>query len=98
MHKINCKKEIYVVFGILSIFGAILISTTGVLNSVYGQVNYSTGNQTSAPAAATSNTTSTPETTTSTQTNSTGNQTSAPAAATTNASSTTTSKQEASNS
>ena len=39
-------------FGILSIFGAILISTTGVLNSVYGQVDYSS-NQTNTPAAAT---------------------------------------------
>jgi len=52
MNKINCKKEIHVVFGILSIFGAILISTTGVLNSVYGQVDYSS-NQTNTPAAAT---------------------------------------------
>jgi ABC-type protease/lipase transport system fused ATPase/permease subunit len=54
MNKINCKKEIHVVFGILSIFGAILISTTGVLNSVYGQGDYSS-NQTNTPAAATTN-------------------------------------------
>jgi|SRR4029078_4024339 ABC-type protease/lipase transport system fused ATPase/permease subunit len=102
MNKINCKKEIHVVFGILSIFGAILISTTGVLNSVYGQVDYSS-NQTNTPAAATStttNATSTPAITTATMTNSTANQTNTPAAATTtNASNATTAaKQEASNS
>jgi ABC-type protease/lipase transport system fused ATPase/permease subunit len=100
MNKINCKKEIHVVFGILSIFGAILISTTGVLNSVYGQGDYSS-NQTNTPAAATStttNATSTPAITTATMTNSTANQTNTPAAATTNASNATTAKQEASNS
>jgi ABC-type protease/lipase transport system fused ATPase/permease subunit len=100
MNKINCKKEIHVVFGILSIIGAILISTTGVLNSVYGQGDYSS-NQTNTPAAATStttNATSTPAITTATMTNSTANQTNTPAAATTNASNATTAKQEASNS
>lgn len=97
MSKINCKKEIHVVFGILFIFGAILIGTTGVLNSVYGQVNY-IANQTSTPAAAAnSNATSTPAITSPTQTNSTANQTSTLAATTTNASTTATAKQEASN-
>jgi len=97
MNKINCKKEIHVVFGILSVFAALWIGITGVLNSVYGQANY-TANQTSSPAATTSNTSSTPAITTPTHTNYTANQTSSPAATTSNVSSTTTAKQEVSNS
>ena len=58
MNMINCKKEIHVVFGILSVFAALWIGITGVLNSVYGQANY-TANQTSSPAATTSNVSST---------------------------------------
>ncbi|WP_458720416.1 hypothetical protein [Candidatus Nitrosocosmicus sp. R] len=89
------KKEIHVVFGILFIFGTILIGTTGAWDSVYGQTN-STLNQTSNPAVTTPNATSTPATTTPTQTNSTANQTSAPTAA--NSTIKTTAQQEASNS
>ena len=89
------QKEIHVVFGILFIFGKILIGTTGAWDSVYGQTN-STANQTSAPAVTTINVTSTPAITTPTQTNSTANQTSVPATA--NATYTTTAQEAASNS
>ena len=58
MNMMKCKKEIHVVFGILFIFGTILIGTTGAWDSVYGQTN-STANQTSAPTAANSTTTTT---------------------------------------
>ena len=95
MNMMKCKKEIHVVFGILFIFGTILIGTTGSWDSVYGQTN-STANQTSVPAVTTTNATSTPAITTPTQTNSTANQTSAPTAA--NSTITTTAQQEASNS
>ena len=53
----KCKKEIHVVFGILFIFGTILIGTTGAWDSVYGQTN-STANQTSSPPVTTTNATS----------------------------------------
>jgi hypothetical protein len=91
------KKEIHIVLGILFIFGAIVIGTTGTLDSVYGQTN-STANQTSSPAAITINTTSTPAKATPTQTNSTANQTSSLDVTTVNATTTTTAQEEASNS
>jgi len=72
MNKMKCKKEIRVAFGILFIFGVVLIVAKGTLDSVYAQTN-STINQTS-----TSTTTTTPGMTTSAQTNSTINQTSTP--------------------
>ncbi len=71
MNKMKCKKEIRVAFGILFIFGVVLIVAKGTLDSVYAQTN-STINQTSTP------TTTTPGMTTSAQTNSTINQTSTP--------------------
>ena len=75
MNMMKYKKEIHVVFGILFIFGTILIGTTGAWDSVYGQTN-STANQTSNPAVTTTNTTTAPTITTPTQTNSMSNQTS----------------------
>jgi len=61
MNKMKCKKEIRVAFGILFIFGAVLIVAKGTLDSVYAQTN-STINQTSIPT-----TTTTPAMTTSAQ-------------------------------
>jgi hypothetical protein len=74
MNKIRCKEEIRVIFGILFVFGTVLMIGYGTLDSAYGQTN-STINQTSIPATNTS----TPAITTPTQTNSTINQTSIPA-------------------
>lgn len=59
----KCKKEIHVVFGILFIFGTILIGTTGAWDSVYGQTN-STMNQTNTPPTTNTNTTTSTTTTT----------------------------------
>ena len=60
MNKMKCKKKIRVAFGILFIFGVVLIVAKGTLDSVYAQTN-STINQTSTP------TTTTPGMTTSAQ-------------------------------
>jgi hypothetical protein len=62
MNKMKCKKEMRVFFGILFVFGMVLIVGKGTLDSVYGQTN-STINQTSTPH--TTNTTTTPAITTS---------------------------------
>ncbi|WP_458720000.1 hypothetical protein [Candidatus Nitrosocosmicus sp. R] len=60
----KCKKEMRVVFGILFVFGMVLIVAKGTLDSVYGQTN-STMNQTSTPPTTNTNTTTTPAITTS---------------------------------
>ena len=52
------KKEMHVVFGILFVFGMILIVAKGTLDSVYSQTN-STMNQTSTPPTTNTNTTTT---------------------------------------
>src|SRR6188472_1406475 len=52
------KKEMYVVFGILFVFGMVLIVAKGTLDSVYGQTN-STMNQTNTPSTTNTNTTTT---------------------------------------
>ena len=54
----KCKKEMRVVFGILFVFGMVLIVAKGTLDSVYGQTN-STMNQTSTPPTTNTNTTTT---------------------------------------
>ncbi len=64
MNKMKCKKEMRVVFGILFVFGMVLIVAKGTLDSVYGQTN-STINQTSTPPTTNTNTTTTPAITTS---------------------------------
>ncbi len=64
MNKMKCKKEMRVVFGILFVFGIVLIVAKGTLDSVYGQTN-STMNQTSTPPTTNTNTTTTPAITTS---------------------------------
>lgn len=64
MNKMKCKKEMRVVFGILFVFGMVLIVSKGTLDSVYGQTN-STMNQTSTPPTTNTNTTTTPAITTS---------------------------------
>ena len=64
MNKMKCKKEMRVVFGILFVFGMVLIVGKGTLDSVYGQTN-STINQTSTPPTTNTNTTTTPAITTS---------------------------------
>ncbi len=64
MNKMKCKKEMRVVFGILFVFGMVLIVAKGTLDSVYGQTN-STMNQTSTPPTTNTNTTTTPAITTS---------------------------------
>lgn len=64
MNKMKCKKEMRVVFGILFVFGMVLIVGKGTLDSVYGQTN-STMNQTSTPPTTNTNTTTTPAITTS---------------------------------
>ncbi len=56
MNKMKCKKEMRVVFGILFIFGMVLIVGKGTLDSVYGQTN-STMNQTSTPPTTNTDTT-----------------------------------------
>ena len=66
MNKMKCKKEMRVVFGILFVFGMVLIVAKGTLDSVYGQTN-STMNQTSTPPTTNTNTTTTPAITTSTE-------------------------------
>jgi hypothetical protein len=58
MNKMKCKKEMRVVFGILFVFGMVLIVGKGTLDSVYGQTN-STMNQTSTPPTTNTNTTTT---------------------------------------
>ena len=58
MNKMKCKKEMRVVFGILFVFGMVLIVAKGTLDSVYGQTN-STMNQTSTPPTTNTNTTTT---------------------------------------
>ena len=63
MNKMKCKKEMRVFFGILFVFGMVLIVRKGTLDSVYGQTN-STINQTSTPPTTNTNTT-TPAITTS---------------------------------
>ena len=62
MNKMKCKKEMRVVFGILFVFGMVLIVGKGTLDSVYGQTN-STMNQTSTPPTTNTNTTTTTTTT-----------------------------------
>ena len=64
MNKIRCKEEIRVIFGILFVFGTVLMIGNGMLNSVYGQTN-STINQTSIHATNTNTNTTTPSITTS---------------------------------
>ena len=63
MNKMKCKKEMRVVFGILFVFGMVLIVGKGTLDSAYGQTN-STMNQTSTPPTTNTNTTTTPAITT----------------------------------
>ena len=63
MNKMKCKKEMRIVFGILFVFGMVLIVGKGTLDSVYGQTN-STMNLTSIQPTNTTNTT-TPAITTS---------------------------------
>ena len=58
MNKMKFKKEMHVVFGILFVFGMVLIVAKGTLDSVYGQTN-STMNQTSTPPTTNTNTTTT---------------------------------------
>ncbi len=58
MNIMKSKKEMYVVFGILFVFGMVLIVAKGTLDSVYGQTN-STMNQTSTPPTTNTNTTTT---------------------------------------
>ena len=87
MNKMKCKKEMRVIFGILFVFGIVLIVGKGTLDSVYGQTN-STINQTSTSPTTNTNTTTTPAITTPAQTNSTINQTST--SPTTNTNTTTT--------
>ena len=58
MNKMKFKKEMHVVFGILFVFGMILIVAKGTLDSVYSQTN-STMNQTSTPPTTNTNTTTT---------------------------------------
>ena len=62
MNKMKFKKEMHVVFGILFVFGMVLIVAKGTLDSVYGQTN-STMNQTSTPPTTNTNTTTTTTTT-----------------------------------
>ena len=64
MNKMKCKKEMRVVFGILFVFGMVLIVGKGTLDSAYGQTN-STINQTSTPPITNTNTTTNPAITTS---------------------------------
>jgi hypothetical protein len=64
MNKMKCKKEMRVVFGILFVFGMVLIVGKGTLDSAYGQTN-STINQTSTAPTTNTNTTTTPAITTS---------------------------------
>ena len=64
MNKMKCKKEMRVVFGILFVFGMVLIVAKGTLDSVYGQTN-STINQTSTLPTTDTNTTTNPAITTS---------------------------------
>jgi hypothetical protein len=52
------KKEMHVVFGILFVFGMVLIVAKGTLDSVYGQTN-STMNQTNTLPTTNTNTTTT---------------------------------------
>ena len=63
MNKMKFKKEMHVVFGILFVFGMVLIVGKGTLDSAYGQTN-STMNQTSTPPTTNTNTTTTPAITT----------------------------------
>src|SRR5262245_25877825 len=58
MDKMKCKKEIYVVFGIVFVFGTVLVVGKGPLDSAYGQTN-STMNQTSTPPSITNTNTNT---------------------------------------
>ena len=64
MNKMKFKKEMHVVFGILFVFGMVLIVAKGTLDSVYGQTN-STMNQTNTLPTTNTNTTTTPAITTS---------------------------------
>jgi hypothetical protein len=64
MNKMKCKKEMRVFFGILFVFGMVLIVGKGTLDSAYGQTN-STINQTSTPPTTNTNTTTTTAITTS---------------------------------
>ncbi|MFI5406423.1 MAG: hypothetical protein ACHQ1D_07915 [Nitrososphaerales archaeon] len=64
MNKMKCKKEMRVVFGILFVFGMVLIVGKGTLDSAYGQTN-STINQTSTAPTTNTNTTTNPAITTS---------------------------------
>ena len=58
MNKMKFKKEMHVVFGILFVFGMVLIVAKGTLDSVYGQTN-STMNQTNTLPTTNTNTTTT---------------------------------------
>ena len=58
MNIMKSKKEMHVVFGILFVFGMVLIVAKGTLDSVYSQTN-STMNQTSTPPTTNTNTTTT---------------------------------------
>lgn len=58
MNIMKSKKEMYVVFGILFVFGMVLIVAKGTLDSVYGQTN-STMNQTNTLPTTNTNTTTT---------------------------------------
>ena len=62
MNKMKFKKEMHVVFGILFVFGMVLIVGKGTLDSAYSQTN-STMNQTSTPPTTNTNTTTTTTTT-----------------------------------
>ena len=58
MNIMKSKKEMHVVFGILFVFGMVLIVTKGTVDSVYGQTN-STMNQTNTLPTTNTNTTTT---------------------------------------
>jgi hypothetical protein len=58
MNIMKSKKEMHVVFGILFVFGMVLIVAKGTLDSVYGQTN-STMNQTNTLPTTNTNTTTT---------------------------------------
>jgi hypothetical protein len=58
MNIMKSKKEMHVVFGILFVFGMVLIVAKGTLDSVYGQTN-STMNPTNTLPTTNTNTTTT---------------------------------------
>lgn len=51
----KCEKEIHIVFGILFIFGTVLVLGTGITDTVHSQTNSTATNQTSAPTTTTIN-------------------------------------------